>query len=75
MDIQKVLCQVNGVKSSGKQFSAFCPAHEDKHRSLSIKEVDGKILIHCFAGCTFKEIVEATGLSPKDFFEERGNVY
>ena len=40
-----------------------CPAHDDKNPSLSIKETsDGVLLLKCFAGCSFEEIIEAAGL-------------
>jgi hypothetical protein len=34
-----------------------CPAHEDKVKSLSYRWLsDGKLLLHCFAGCTWEQI-------------------
>jgi len=40
-----------------------CPAHDDKNPSLSIKETsDGVLLLKCFAGCSFGQIIEAAGL-------------
>lgn len=46
-----------------------CPAHEDTHRSLSVKEAkDGKLLLRCFVGCSFADILAAKGLSPADAF-------
>lgn len=40
-----------------------CPAHDDKNPSLSIKETsDGVLLLKCFAGCRFEQIIEAAGL-------------
>lgn len=40
-----------------------CPAHDDKNPSLSIKETsDGILLLKCFAGCSFEEIIDAAGL-------------
>jgi len=37
-----------------------CPAHADRIASLSWKLADdGRILLHCFVGCTFGEIVAA----------------
>ena len=51
---------------------AACPAHQDKTASLSIRELDdGKILIHCFAGCSVHEIVSAAGLELSDLFPPR----
>ena len=40
---------------------AFCPAHNNRRtEALSISDgTDGKLLIHCFAGCTFDDIKEA----------------
>ena len=39
--------------------NVHCPAHDDTNPSLSVKEVDGKILLKCFAGCSFEEITNA----------------
>ncbi len=35
----------------GSGGSACCPTHNDKNPSLSIAERDGKLLVHCHAGC------------------------
>ncbi len=35
----------------GSYGTARCPAHNDRHPSLSITERDGKLLVKCFAGC------------------------
>ncbi len=34
-----------------------CPCHDDKHASLSISFVDGKLLFHCHAGCSQDALV------------------
>jgi hypothetical protein len=48
---------------------ARCPAHDDRHASLSIAEgKDGRILLHCFADCTTEAIVAALGLEMRDLF-------
>lgn len=37
-----------------------CPAHEDRSPSLSWRLAqDGRALLHCHAGCTFAEILQA----------------
>jgi hypothetical protein len=38
---------------------ACCPAHEDSNPSLSIKEVDGKVLVRCHAGCSQVAVIDA----------------
>lgn len=51
---------------------AYCPAHDDKSPSLSIRETaDGRVLVHCFAGCAVHEIVSAVGLDTSDLFPPR----
>jgi AAA domain len=40
--------------------NARCPAHEDKHASLSISAgAGGKVLLKCHAGCTQSAVIEA----------------
>ena len=47
-------------QSSGDGWTALCPAHEDRNASLSVREGDtGTVLLKCFAGCAYKEIVAA----------------
>lgn len=37
-----------------------CPAHPDREPSLSVGAGEGgRLLLHCFAGCAFREIVHA----------------
>jgi hypothetical protein len=48
-----VLTRLRRVRKSGAGWHALCPAHDDKHPSLSIKEGEGKVLLFCHAGCTF----------------------
>jgi putative DNA primase/helicase len=45
-----------------------CPAHRDERPSLSIRDGEDTILIHCFAGCSQEAVIEALkaqGLWPK----------
>lgn len=52
------LCAYFGVDSSRSRHLVRCPCHEDNTESLSIRQtLDGKILIHCFAGCSFASVV------------------
>jgi DNA primase len=65
------LARLDGVKRTGDdKYIARCPAHDDRSPSLSIKEVDDRILIHCHAGCDALSIVEAVGLELSDLFDD-----
>ena len=68
MRLSDILQRLKGVKGGGKQYTALCPAHEDKKPSLAISEKKGKILLHCHAGCPKEKIVAAMGLEVKDLF-------
>lgn len=47
-----------------------CPAHEDRHPSLSLGEgEDGRGLVHCFAGCATADVLGALGLGLADLFD------
>ena len=72
--INLVLERLDGVISTGKSFKALCPAHGDKAPSLSVKEGgDGRVLLHCFAGCGIEDIVAAMGLRISHLFSsDRG---
>jgi hypothetical protein len=53
-------------------WEAKCPSHEDGHASLSVSEGgDGRVLLHCFAGCTPEAICEAVGCKLADPFPPR----
>ena len=41
------LARVLEARRSGASWMAKCPAHDDRNPSLSITEVDGKILLVC----------------------------
>lgn len=53
---------------------ARCPAHDDKTPSLKIDTgADGRVLIHCHAGCDHELIVAALNLNEDDLFPPRPN--
>jgi putative DNA primase/helicase len=47
------------ARRSGTGSMAKCPAHDDNNPSLSIREVDGKVLVHCHAGCSQSAVIDA----------------
>lgn len=70
MKIDEFLGRLEGVEKSGDGWVARCPAHGDKHPSLSVTAKGGKILVHCHVGCSSADVVSAMGLEMKDLFED-----
>jgi hypothetical protein len=68
---EKILSCLDRVKENGhNKWMACCPAHDDGSPSLSIKSMDdGRVLLHCFAGCSASDVVAAVGMSLSDLFE------
>ena len=48
-----------GARRSGHGWSGRCPAHQDRSPSLSITEKDGRVLVHCHAGCEQRDVIDA----------------
>jgi hypothetical protein len=70
---ESVLDRLNVVSRNGEKAMCFCPAHDDRNNpSLSLKAENGRLLLHCFAGCQPEDIVSQTGLEMKDLFVEGG---
>jgi hypothetical protein len=70
MNIEGILPRIEQVRPSGSGWIACCPAHEDRKPSLSIRERNGKILLHCFAGCTVDSVCTALNIEIRDLFLE-----
>lgn len=65
-----VLGRLDRVKAAGPgRWLARCPAHDDKHPSLSVSETStGTVLVKCWGGCRAEAILGAIGLSFFDLF-------
>ena len=72
MTIDALLSRLDGVKETGHgKYVARCPAHDDRSPSLAIKDCgDGRVLIHCFAGCETEDVLSAVGLTFADLMPE-----
>jgi len=69
--LQKVLNAFRSIKgpSSNGTYTAHCPSHDDKRNSLCISQCpDGKVLLHCQAGCKAPDVVNAANLKMRDLF-------
>lgn len=72
MIAEDFIARLEKVRKAGdRSWSARCPAHADKGPSLRVTDRDGKILIHCFAGCAPAEIATAAGINLSDLFPPR----
>lgn len=59
------------VKANGVSAVAQCPAHDDRNPSLSVRRIEGSVLLHCHAGCHVEDVLAALNLSAGDLYDER----
>ncbi|NEX63458.1 CHC2 zinc finger domain-containing protein [Noviherbaspirillum galbum] len=73
MSVDILLSNLNKVRKTGpNKWAACCPAHDDRGPSLAVRELDdGRVLLHCFAGCEPEQILAAVGLTFDALFPER----
>lgn len=57
--IDQVIAALNGAKKTASGWTALCPAHEDRRPSLSVSERSGQVLVHCHAGCSQTDVIDA----------------
>ena len=72
MTVESLLQHCDKVRETGHgKWVACCPAHEDRSPSLAVKECnDGRVLIHCFAGCEVEDVLDSVGLTFSDIMPE-----
>ena len=74
---QNVLQRLHGVRQQADgSWMARCPAHDDTEPSLHVSFQNNRILMHCFAGCSFEAICRALNIEPQELFlheEPAGN--
>jgi hypothetical protein len=75
MTVDELVIRLGGVKQTARGYITLCAAHADRSPSLSVCEAeDGRVLLHCFAGCSVEAICEAIGCRLADLFpNERGS--
>ena len=73
MGVQDLLGRLDRVKRTGQgRWQARCPSHTDRGPSLSIRVLDdGRVLLHCFAGCEIHTVLSAVSLDMTALFPER----
>jgi heme oxygenase len=74
MTTKEILARLRNAKETSSGWTACCPGHEDRQASLSISEGgEGRILLHCHAGCTLEGIVSALGITKADLFDRQAS--
>ena len=64
-----ILSSTDAKATGPEKWLAHCGAHGSKrHRDLSIREANDRILLHCFAGCSLENICTALGIRKADLF-------
>ena len=74
MPAETIIERLDGVQRSGRGWRACCPvcSKTSRSRKLAVSDSDdGRVLLHCFAGCDAAAIVQAAGLTLADLFPER----
>ncbi len=68
-----ILSQSRIVKKAGTNaWKILCPAHDDTDPSLNVTYTkDGVILMKCYAGCKFEDVLSALNLQTRDLFPDR----
>jgi hypothetical protein len=68
--LQRILNLLDGVHATANGYQARCPAHDDRTPSLSLaKGDDGRVLLHCHAGCSAEAITSVIGIRMHDLFQ------
>lgn len=79
MQIEEILSKLDKVKKYNQRSNAWvacCPSHDDKSPSLAVKSLDdGRVLLHCFGGCSVESIVESLGLRLADLMGDAPTEY
>ena len=68
MDLETLLSRLDHVRRSGRGWIARCPSHPDSHPSLKVDDagVGRAPLVCCFAGCSYRSIMNALGFTTSD---------
>lgn len=71
MTSTEIAKRFHGRRIGKGKWMAKCPAHRERTGSLSITDMgNGNTRLHCFAGCSQGDVIEAAGLQWKDLRAE-----
>jgi hypothetical protein len=63
---REIIAALGGNEHNGM---CRCPVHDDKQASLHVSVKDGKVLVHCFAGCLQESVID--WLKARDLWESK----
>ncbi len=66
---EKLLARLDGVQGGSGKWRTRCPAHNSSGRTLAVAENEGRILLHCFSGCSPGAVLSSVGLSFTDLYD------
>ena len=74
MNVEAFVALVPDARRYGQSYRMACPACGGSRRSskFSFVEKNGKLLLHCFGGCTVRDICESLGLTLNKLFTDAG---
>ncbi|MEW2302595.1 phage/plasmid primase, P4 family [Streptomyces sp. NPDC006655] len=73
MKFQDILSRFRDVSETTDGYLAVCPGHNDSRPSLRVwYGEDGRVRLHCRAGCDTPSVVYACGLTMADLFNAEG---
>jgi hypothetical protein len=74
-DFKQVVERHGPVVRDGGDWRGRCPTHSDdgQRGDLTFRQSDGKIILHCWGGCSAQAVVTALGLQWSDLFSENGH--
>jgi hypothetical protein len=73
--VEVLLSRLSKVRGRNGSWTACCPAHDDKSPSLAIKDDGGKVLVHCFGGCSVEAVLGAVGMDLTELFPPKPQEY
>ena len=56
MSAETIARQLGSARRAGQGWSCRCPGHDDRSPSLSIRDGDNGVIVHCHAGCDWRDV-------------------
>ena len=68
MTYEQILTRFQVVRRYEDKAQCTCPVHSDQQASLTVSRGRNSTILYCHAGCNYRDILSAVGLSPKDLY-------